>query len=412
MSDKDPESAKKQTARDQLSSGYLSDAVISIDDIRIRRELPRVLGAFEKWCAQEKLGIQEELLRSSMTNFLRRYAAVNGDRKLTVLSLYPFATAMDDFMFSKKPSDFREMASVIGSYLRFLSATGTWSGSSEEFRRTKTYFDRLLIPDPGPRYSGIPELQAALIRVPTLTEHQALSAIEELDLTSRMRSFLTWFGDKREITSTRALHRKHVQDAAASLDVVAVDDTASSSTWPRPQNGPVAFKNANHVLRLKLYWDALVGSELIRLTPTRAYPTERGERFLAGNPEDVIAAVRTVARHMYRSVAEETNGRDFTMELGYLTRYFLLEASVEPLSVEVLRHPVRGLGDADPRGDPQTIAKAWQRLESLRDEGLVVIGNRLSVPAVLLKPLVVELAKPSAVAFEFEAPADQADDYT
>ena len=71
MSDHDPESAKKQTARDQFSSAHMSDVVISIDDIRIRRELPRVLGAFEEWCTQEKLGIQEELLRSSMTNFLR-----------------------------------------------------------------------------------------------------------------------------------------------------------------------------------------------------------------------------------------------------------------------------------------------------------------------------------------------------
>ena len=164
--------------------------------------------------------------------------------------------------------------------------------------------------------------------------------------------------------------------------------------------------------RLKLYWNALVGAELIRLTPTRAYPTERGERFLAGNPDDVIAAVRSVARHMYRSVAEETDGRDFTVELGYLTRYFLLEASVEPLSVEILRHPVRGLSDADPRGDPRIIAQAWHRLENLRDEGLVDIGNTLSVPTVLLKPLVLELAKPSDVAFEFEAPADQEDDYT
>ncbi len=412
MSDKDPESAKNQSAQDHLSSGRLSDAVISIDDIRIRRELPRVLGAFEKWCTQEKLEIQKDLLRSSITNFLRRYAAVNGDRKLTALNLYPFATAIDDFMFSKKPGDFRDMSRVIGAYLRFLSTTGTWSGTSEEFRRTKSYFDRLLIPDPGPRYSGIPELQAALIKIPRLTDQQALSAVKELELTARMRSFLTWFGDKRETTSTRVLHRKHVQEAAASLDVAAVDDAVAPSTWPRAQNGPVVFKNANHVARLKLYWDALVGAELIRLTPTRAYPTEHGERFLAGNPDDVIAAVRTVARHMYRSVAEETNDRDTTMELGYLTRYFLLEAGVEPLSVEILRHPVRGLDDADPRGDPQVIAKAWRRLESLRDEGLVAIGNRLSVPPVLLKPLVLELAKPSAVAFEFDASDDKEDDDT
>lgn len=410
MSDKDPESAKNQKAREHLSSGHLSDVVISIDDIRIRHELPRVLGAFEQWCAQEQLAFQGDLLRSSITNFLRRYAAINGDRKLTALSLYPFATALDDFMFSKKSGDFRDMASVIGAYLRFLSTTGTWSGTREEFRRIKSYFDRLLIPEPGPRYSDIPELQAALIKIPRLSGQEALSAVEELDLTSRMRSFLTWFGDKRETTSTKALHRKHVHEAAASLDVVAVDDAETPFIWPRPQNGPVAFKNASHVLRLKLYWDALVGAELIRLSPTRAYLAGRAERFLAGNPDDVVSAVRAVARHMYRSVAEETSDRDTTLELGYLTRYFLLEASVEPLSVEILRHPVRGLADADPRGDPQIIAQAWQRLESLRDEGLVAIGNMLSIPPVLLKPLVLELAKASAVAFEFDAPDDMEND--
>ncbi|MGL3807554.1 hypothetical protein ACSYDW_15825 [Paeniglutamicibacter sp. R2-26] len=387
--------------------------MISIDDIRIRRELPGVLSSFGTWCTQENLGLPEELLRSSMTNFLRRYAAVNGDRKLRVLGLYPFATAMDDFMFSMKPGDFRDMAGVIDAYLRFLSTTGTWGGTAEDYRRTRSYFDRLMLPAPGPRYSGIPELQSALIRVPVLTGSQAASAIEQLEITSRMRSFLTWLGNKREITSTRALPRKHVQAAAASLDVLAVDvvDGSGAALVPGtgPETGPVFFRNASHVPRLKLYWDALVGAEFIRLTPTRAYPTERCGKFLAGGHADATAGVRTVARHMYKSVAEESGGRDVVPELGYLTRYFLLEAGVEPLSVEILRHPVRGLDDVDPRGHPPAIEAAWRRLESLRDEGLVSIGNMLSIPEVLLEPLVLELAEPSGVSYEFAGPGDRDD---
>ena len=94
--------------------------------------------------------------------------------------------------------------------------------------------------------------------------------------------------------------------------------------------------------------------------------------------------------------------------MGYLTRYFLLEAAVEPINVEVLKHPVRGLPDSDPRGEPDIIAIAWRRLERLRDEGLVDIGTSLSIPPALLKPLVLELAKASEVAVHFKDPADEA----
>lgn len=409
MSDKEPESTKNRKTRGGSPAGRVNDVVISIDDIRIRRELPGVLSSFGKWCTQENLGIPDELLRSSMTDFLRRYAAVNGDRNLRILGLYPFATAMDDFMFSMKPGDFHDMARVIDAYLRFLSTTGAWGGTAEDYRRTRTYFDRLTFPAPGPRYSGIPELQSALIRVPALTGNQAAAEIGQLEIASRMRSFLTWFGTKREITSTRALHRKHVREAAASLDILAVNNVDGPGAAPLPGTGPVFFRNANHVPRLKLYWDALVGAEFIRLSPTRAYPTERCEKFLAGSLGDATEGVRTVARHMYKSVAEESGGRDVVPELGYLTRYFLLEAGVEPLSVEILRHPVRGLDDADPRGHPPAIEAAWGRLETLRDEGLVSIGTMLSIPAVLLEPLALELAGPSGVSYEFAGPGDPDD---
>jgi hypothetical protein len=99
-------------------------------------------------------------------------------------------------------------------------------------------------------------------------------------------------------------------------------------------------------------------------------------------------------------------------DMGYLTRYFLLEAAVEPIGVEILKHPVRGLSDYDPRGTPDTIEVAWQNLERLRAEGLVNIDARVSIPPVLYKPLVLELAGASAVAFTFTDANDEDPGFT
>ncbi len=412
MSPKDPKSAKNNTGNDNSSSENASDGVISIDDIRIRHELPRVLPGFEAWSVQEKLGVRSDPLRATITEFLRHYACVNGNRTLTNLRLPPFATALDDFMFSKKPNDFLDMVRVIGFYLRFLNETGTWSGTAEEFRRVQNYFGSLQVPDYGPNFSEIPELQAVTIKVPKLSTQEASEGIEELPLTERLRSFLSWLGTKREVTSTRILNRKLVQEAAASLGVLAVDDAVTPFVWPRPAGGPVIFKNANHVPRLRLYWKALLGAEVIELSTTRAYPSETAKRFLEGRADDVITVVRRVAQQMYRALAEEIESGYTTPEMGYLTRYYLLEAAVEPASVEVLKHPVRGLNDGDPRGDPEVIQEAWRRLEQLQEEGLVAIGAKISIPPVLFKPLVLELAAPSAVDYDFEEPDDEDPNYT
>ena len=90
----------------------------------------------------------------------------------------------------------------------------------------------------------------------------------------------------------------------------------------------------------------------------------------------------------------------------------MLEAAVEPISVEVLKHPVRGLSDFDPRGTPDTIEVAWHYLERLHAEGLVTINARLSIPPVLCKPLVLELADASEVAYTFLDPNDEVPSFT
>lgn len=109
---------------------------------------------------------------------------------------------------------------------------------------------------------------------------------------------------------------------------------------------------------------------------------------------------------MYRAVSVETGDRHRDPETGYLTRCFLLEAAAGPINAEVPRHPVRWLSDSDPRRTPETIEVAWRNLELLRDEGLVKIDARLSIPPVLLKPLVLGLAHASGVKHTFGEPAD------
>ncbi|MFL4474449.1 hypothetical protein ACIPVK_10675 [Paeniglutamicibacter sp. MACA_103] len=409
MSPKDPKPANKV---DPSPGDTADQSVVSIDELRIRRELPRVLPAFDEWCEERRFDTHGSELRARIVAFLEHYARVNSSREITFLNLPAFAATLDDLMFGKKANEFLEMTHVLGAYLEFLHTTGTWTGTHEEFQRVETYFSCFNFPKFEPAYSAIPELQKVLIRVPRLSQEEAIAGITDLAIASRVQSFLQWFGPKREITGAKILNRKHVQEAAAALDVLAVYDDSLTPIGGPSKNGPVRFKTARNVARLGLYWDALVGAGLIELSATRAYPSKETIDLLEDPAANLVNVVRRVAQQMYRAVSVEIDDLRMVPELGYLTRYFLLEAAVEPISVEVLKHPIRGLDDFDPRGTPDTIEVAWQNLEQLRDEGLVRIDAKLTIPPVLCKPLVLELANASEVEYIFKDPNDEDPDFT
>ncbi|MDQ0093673.1 hypothetical protein [Paeniglutamicibacter psychrophenolicus] len=405
MSHKDPETAKNAEPAPRESRG---PAIVSIGEYRIRREIPRVLPAFEAWCREKNFDVRGDALKARITAFLGHYARLNRDSDITFLNVQAFAATLDELMFFGKTNDFLDMTHVFGAYLEFLHATGTWGGTHEQFVQLDTYFKCFSFPGFEPSYSPIPELQAAIITVPKLSEDELAEAIGRLPVARRVLSFLQWLGPRREITSLKVLNKKHVQEAAAALDVDAVPVSGALPVGGQPTNGPVLFKSATGVGRLELYWGALVGAGLIELSASRAYPSPEAIGFLEDPSANLVEVVRTVARNMYGAFSKEVSDRYQEMEMGYLTRYFLLEAAVEPINTEVLKHPVRGLPDLDPRGDADIIAIAWQRLERLCDEGLVEIGSTLSIPPALLKPLVLELAKASEVAVRFKDPADEA----
>lgn len=404
MSHKDPKSAKNAEPAPHEASGPF---IVNIGEHRIRREIPRIFPSFEAWCQEQKFDIQGDALKTRITAFLGHYARLNRDSDITRLNVQALAATLDELMFTGKTNDFLEMTHVFGAYLDFLHVSGRWGGTHEEFEQIDTYFKCFDFPKFEPDYSPLPELQAAIITVPKLTEEEILEAIKSLPLAERVQSFLQWFGPKREITSLKVLNKKHVQEAAAALDVDAMFISGDIPIGGQPKTGPILFKGAGGVFRLGFYWDALVAAGLIDLSATRAYPSREAIRFLEDPAANLVEVTRCVAQNMYRAVSVEINDRYQNMEMGYLTRYFLLEAAVEPIIIEVLKHPVRGLDDFDPRGDADTIAIAWNRLERLRDEGLVTIDSRLSIPPALLKPLVLELAKASEVEFRFKDPADE-----
>lgn len=363
MPPEDPESASKieRSPRD-----WADTAVVSIDELRIRRDLSRVFPAFDSWCEEHEFGIHGPALRRRIVEFLEHYARVNSSREITFLHLPAFGATLDHLMFAKKTNDFLELTRVLGAYLEFLHATGTWSGTHEEFMRLETYLECFNFPQLEPGYSTIPELRDVSINVPKLSPDEVLEGIVVLELSSRLQSFLRWFGPKREITGSKILPRKHVQEAAAALGIRAIPDDSPVPVGGPAKNGPVRFRTARNVARLGLYWNALVGAELIELSATRAYPSRQATDFLENPPDHLASVVRRVAQQMYRTVSVEVDDRHHNPEMGYLTRYFLLESAVGPISVQVLKHPVRGLSDCDPRGTPETIDVAWQNLERLR----------------------------------------------
>ena len=402
----------KSTPRDDAEPGMATSdpTVVNIDVHRIRRQLLLVIPGFEAWCAETNFDVKGENLRTRITTFLAHYARINGDDEITFLNVPAFAATLDELIFVGETNEFLEMTHVFGAYLEFIHSSGRWTGTHEEYEQVHHYFQCVRFPEFEPDYSPVTELQAALITVPRLTEQDAFEDIKSLPATRQIISFLQWFGAKREITSRRILNKKHVKEAAASLGIDARPSTGAPPVGAPPRTGPVLFRSALNIGVLSLYWDALVAAGLIELSATRAYPTREALDFLKDPKANLVGVVRIVTSKMYRAFSVETNDSYRDSATGYLTRYFLLEAAEEPISVEVLKHPVRGLDDDDPRSDRDTIEGAWRRLERLRDEGLVTIGSTLSIPPVLLKPLVLELARGSEVAYRFKDPADEASD--
>lgn len=409
MSPKYPKSfTKPQRSRGNTSSS----SVVRLDEMRLRHELPRILPAFESWCEKTHFDRHGAELTNRITAVLENYARVSGSRMITFLDVQALALTLDELMFGQPTNDFLEMSHVLGAYLQFLHGTNSWTGTPEEFQRVSSYFDCFSFPKLEPDYSEIPLLHGVLVTVPRLSQEEVYECIANLPLTRRMQSFFRWFGPRREITGAKILTRKHVQEAAKSLDVEAVYDTARPPKSGSSDDGPTVFTSARHVTRLSLYWDAMVGAGLIDLSTTRAYPSRQAISAFEDPTRHLAKIVRRVAQGMYRSVSVEDESIYQGVEIGYLTRYFLLEAAVEPISVAVLKHPIRGLENDDPRGNLEAINASWKHLEKLRPEGLIGIDSRLSVPNALIKPLVLELAGPSAVEFEFAQTDDDDPDFT
>lgn len=401
MSDKDPHTKnpeEKQTFENGLN-------VVDIGEHRLRRQLPYIFPAFEAWCYETRFDVQGDKLRARITRFLGSYARLSGSKNVTFFEIPAFEATLDELMQNEEINHALELSHVFGAYLEFIHSTGRWHGTHKEYVELLSFFHNYPMPRFQPGYSPIPELQAAIITVPKLAEEEFFTVLSALPVVRRLRTFLLWFGDKREISSGKWLSKKYVQEAAATLDIDAAP-LIGAVPWPR-KPGPMLFRNASDISRLKLYWDAMVAAKLIRLTATRAYITKLGSNFLNDPQTNFVEVVHKVARDMYRSFCVEDDAGYQEPELGYLTRYFLLKAAVKPISVKVLKYPVRGLDDFDPRGDRYVIKIAWDRLECLQDEGLVSIKGKLRIPPALLKPLVRELAPESEVEYQYTDPADE-----
>lgn len=401
MSDKDPHSENP----DEIQTYENGLNVVDIGEHRLRRQLPYILPAFEAWCYESQFDVLGDKLRARITRFLGPYARLSGSKNVTFFEIPAFEATLDELMRNEETNHALELSHVFGAYLEFIHSTGRWHGTHEEYVELLSFFRNYPMPRFQPDYSPIPELQAAIITVPKLTEEEFFTVLSALPVVRRLRAFLFWFGDKREISSGKWLSKKYVQEAAATLDIDAAP-LIGAAPWPR-KPGPKLFRKASDIARLKLYWDAMVAAKLIRLTATRAYITQFGSDFLKDPQSNLVEVVHNVARGMYRSFCVEDNAGYQEPEWGYLTRYFLLEAAVKPVSVKVLKHPVRGLDDFDPRGDRYAIQIAWDRLEFLQDEGLVSIKKKLRIPPTLLKPLVRELASDSEVEYQYMDPADE-----
>ncbi|MDQ0094992.1 hypothetical protein [Paeniglutamicibacter psychrophenolicus] len=254
----------------------------------------------------------------------------------------------------------------------------------------------LTIPAP-PKVAG-PVIPKTMVASSSLGAAASLAAMEALPLTARARALLKWIGERKEVTATGVLRRNDIKPAAARLGVKALGLATGTPVWHAigMSSGVLEVRSMQEVPRLDLYWKMLLSAGLIQVSGKWVGLSEFGWTFAAKHPSSTPKAVLGMAAAAYqmltgvipRSSGEREHSGD------YMAAVFVAGATGDPYSTESV---LEGSENGEPLAGQfsRTLTNVvGKRIREWAEDGLVEIGETITIPEVLLPALATALAKP------------------
>ncbi|MCW4465844.1 hypothetical protein OK351_10040 [Glutamicibacter sp. MNS18] len=283
----------------------------------------------------------------------------------------------------------RTSANLLKQYLVFLGQSANFGGSVEDFKSSFEFLSKMAGDSP--------------IVVPFMEDDEANAAFEQLPMVFAARELLAWVGAGQPTDPSGVLHGQTLAQAAEALGMlIKVEESADAgaTAW-EPADGSIVGSLAE-VPRLAAYWDALIGTALLRYETPNAVPTDNllqalnsttgaGSRLI----KELIAEV-LFSHVLTHALAVPGQGHVAEMVAGVLSN---AASSNQPRTDFALQTPgIEDLPEEQHHLLPQlqaTVPQVERVLRCFEREGLVTIGEYISVPEVVRVSLERALEKVS-----------------
>lgn len=281
-------------------------------------------------------------------------------------------------------------AAILKHYLTFLGTTANFGGSVEDFKQTFEFLSRMAGDSP--------------IVAPYLEDDEANGAFESMPFVFAARELIGWVGEGKPTTPAGVLTGETLQDAAQALGMfIKVDESAEATKHPEwePEDG-TSVPSLADIPRLSAYWDALIGTALLRYQAPNATPTESlSEALLASSGAGSRLIKELIAEVLYSHILINTlekpgQAQIAEMVAGVLSNAastntvrteFALQIPTKEDLPEEQHHLIPSLEEVVPQ--VETLLRVFER------EGLVQITEEITVPIVLRSSLERALGKVS-----------------
>jgi HAMP domain-containing protein len=358
----------------------------SVSALRATRAMGAITKPFVDWC-EETRGASTDvalMLFEPVVAFAGHYFELTPAAEVTSFVPGPFNAAMAEWLLDYDPKVEDEIELVWGSlhaYIDFLSETDAWTGTLEDLDAIHRIFHEDDLEE------GVPQLE-----VPALTPQQELDGLAGTVMAQRVEALLRWLGQGREVTATGALKLKEIEGAAAAVGLLARGGkSAPSKDQPVLLDGGTAeekpvqvVRSMNELTSLVRFWTVLNEARLIDIGATIVRPTPLAMEFLSAPGELKLVLLRDVTtKFLEVTIAGEDEWAPWVGEAASALAGVLFAAATSPPpgleKIRTLLTDVEG-----PLQGGMAGRMALGRLEYLAEMGLVVLGQRVTVPPAVV----------------------------
>lgn len=360
----------------------------SLSSFRAGRAVDSLAPAFVRWFDDGTPGAATAALdclaviESVMGRYMDRVAAAD----LTSLDPVILADALAaDLAATAEDDDEGDhgefVVGAVHGFVDFLAETDRWSGSADQLADVLDLLDALL----GETYDR------GLVDVPVVSDEDALRTFSGLPLVQRTSALLQWIGDAKPVTGTGALRTKDIEAAAACLGLKARGGPKQAVTphagTGESENPVPTVRSMYEVPMLAQVWEALARTELIRVGPTKAVPSQASAVFQAGSTSERLEElVFFVEQFLSASVLGYDTEQPWEVLVAATVASILLAAASEdPPRTDTVLDPRAG-APAEERATVESLkTAAMGQLEALAEQGILTIDTHFRVPPALVR---------------------------